>query len=88
MDPIQEAIEALNSREEGTDFSYREIAKRFKVSRATLARRHQGLCSDRAGGNQKHQNLSPQQERELVKYIEALTKRGLPPTREGACKIH
>jgi AraC-like DNA-binding protein len=40
MDLIQEAIEDIKSREDGASFSYREVAKRFGVSRSTLARRH------------------------------------------------
>ena len=56
--------------------------KKLGVSQAMLARRHRGVQADRAGGGQKHQNLNPQQEQELVNYIEDLPKRGLPPTRE------
>ena len=56
--------------------------KKLGVSQAMLARRHRGVQADRAGGGQKHQNLNPQQEQELVNYIEGLPKRGLPPTRE------
>jgi hypothetical protein len=82
MDPIQKAIEDFESRGKGASFRYREVAKRFNISRATLARRHQHKCTDRAGGGQKHQNLSPQQEQDLVGYIEALLTGVLPPTRE------
>jgi transposase len=82
MDPIQEAIEGIESREESADFSYREVAKRFGVSRATLARRHKGITQSNAGGAQQRQKLSPQQEQELIRYIERLKKRGLHPTRE------
>jgi hypothetical protein len=81
MDPIEAAIKAIDSRASGASFSYRKIAKQFSISRATLARRHQGLTRSNAGEAQQRQNLSLQQESELVKYIEALTKRGLPPTR-------
>jgi hypothetical protein len=33
MDPIQEAIECIESREAGDDFSYRQVAKKFGVDR-------------------------------------------------------
>ncbi|KAH5632622.1 hypothetical protein HBI23_218330 [Parastagonospora nodorum] len=59
MDPIQAAIEAIDSRELGEHFTYKEYAKKFNIDRFT-----------------------PQQELELIRYIEGLTKRGLPPTRE------
>jgi hypothetical protein len=36
---------------------------------------------DHAGANRERMNLSPQQELELVKYIEGLSTGGLPPTR-------
>jgi hypothetical protein len=42
MDPIEKAIEEIESREEGAYFSYREVAKRYNISRATLMRRHRG----------------------------------------------
>jgi AraC-like DNA-binding protein len=82
MDPIQAAIDAIESRAPDASFSYRKVAAEFKISRATLARRHQGLTGSNAGAGLQRRNLSVHQEAELVKYIEALTKRGLPPTRE------
>jgi hypothetical protein len=81
MTAIDDAIAAIDSREEGASFSYRKVAAQFKVNRITLARRHQGLQATRAAKSQNQQSLSPQQELELVQYIEGLTERGLPPTR-------
>jgi hypothetical protein len=82
MTPIEKAIAAIESREPGASFSYREVAKRFNVSRATLSRRHQGNTQSRAAAGRNRQLLSPQQEQELVRYIERCTEQGLPPTRE------
>ena len=82
MDPILEAIEDIESRAPGETFSYRKVAEKWGVNRTTLARRHRGVQADRAGGGQKRQKINPQQEGELIKHIEALTSRGLPPTRE------
>jgi hypothetical protein len=78
MDPIKKAIEEIESREEGAYFSYREVAKRYNISRATLMRRHQGQTRPCRLANLA---LHPQQEKELVQYIKGLTERRLPPTR-------
>jgi hypothetical protein len=42
MDPIQEAIAEIESRELGDEFSYQAIAKKYSVARMTLMRRHKG----------------------------------------------
>jgi hypothetical protein len=82
MDPIQEAIEYLESHEAGDNFSYRKVAKQFSVDRTTLSRRHKGSQHARTEEARERQLLNPQQEHELVLYIERCTRRGLPPTRE------
>jgi transcriptional regulator with XRE-family HTH domain len=82
MAPIDEAIEDLKSREEGEQFSLREIADKYGVQRSTLGRRWRGVTRSKEDRYANQQALSPQQEMELVRYIETLTKRGLPPTRE------
>ncbi|KNG48771.1 pogo transposable [Stemphylium lycopersici] len=78
MDPIQEAIEYIESHEPGDDFSYTKVAAHFGVERSTLARRHQGVHNQR-GVSQR--SLHPEREAELVRYIETLTERRLPPTK-------
>jgi hypothetical protein len=40
MNPIQDAIEAIDSRPSGETFTYTEVAKIFKVHPETLRRRH------------------------------------------------
>jgi hypothetical protein len=82
MDPIEAAIEAIESREPGASFSYRKVAEQFKVNRTTLSRRYQGLAQSREAAAANQRLLNPQQEEELVRYIERCTERGLPPTRE------
>jgi AraC-like DNA-binding protein len=59
-DPIQAAIKEIDSREEGASFSYRQVAKRFKVSRATLTRRHKGESRSNAGEAEQRMYISPQ----------------------------
>jgi transposase len=71
MQPIQEAIEYLESREAGDNFSYREVAKRFGVDRVTLMRRHRG---DNEAYGLRNRSLHPQHETELVRYIDTLTE--------------
>ncbi|KAF2827175.1 hypothetical protein CC86DRAFT_369385 [Ophiobolus disseminans] len=82
MDPIDEAIEAINSREPGDKLVYQEYADFFEVDRSTLSQRHNGRQTSRNTKKAAQQKLNPQQEEELVLYIEDLTRRGLPPTRD------
>jgi transposase-like protein len=82
MDPIQEAIKYIESRESGDKFSYRQVAKIFGVNRTTLSRRHRGAQQPRGTEAAEHrQNLNPQQEDELISFVEGQTRDGVPPTR-------
>ena len=82
MDPIQEATEYIESRESGDKFSYRQVAKIFGVDRTTLSRRHRGAQRPRdTQAAEDRRNLNPQQEDELIGYIEGPTRDGVPPTR-------
>jgi hypothetical protein len=82
MAPIDDAVAAIKLLEDGEHFTYQAIANQFGVNRVTLSQRHQGCQRLREAKEADQQCLSPQQEHELVLYIEALPKRGLPPTRE------
>jgi hypothetical protein len=81
MNSIEAAIAAIESLKPGEEFSYRQIAQQHRCSRVALAKRHQGLSTSRATQAQNQQTLHPQQELELLRYIERLTRQGLPPTR-------
>jgi hypothetical protein len=72
----------IESREPGEGFTYTEIAKKYGVSRVTLARRHKGKQATRAAAGVNRMKLSPEEELELVDYIKILTKRSIAPTRE------
>jgi AraC-like DNA-binding protein len=74
MDPIEEAIAAIESREPGDDIIYQEYATFFNVNRVTLARRHQGRQHSRATQYCNQLKLTPNQEQELVLYIGDLTR--------------
>jgi transcriptional regulator with XRE-family HTH domain len=82
MAPIDEAVAGLKLCEEGEQFSLKEIADKYGVERSTLGRRWRGVTRSKEEGYASQQALSPQQEIELVGYIEKLPKKGLPPTRE------
>jgi transposase-like protein len=79
---IDDAIAAIESLEPGEHYSYRKVARRFNVSNSTLTRRHKGRQRSQEAKNNTQLALNPQQEAELVRYIEDLTKRALPPTRD------
>jgi predicted HicB family RNase H-like nuclease len=84
MDLIQEAIEYLELHEARDNFSSHKVAKQFSVDQTTLLQKHKDLqhvCTKEAC---EQQLLNPQQEHELVLYIERCTRQGLPPTREMA----
>jgi hypothetical protein len=76
------ALTAIELLEPGEKFTYQAIADQFGVQRSTLSQRHQGRQSTLEAQRINQQKLNPQQGLELVSYIEDLTKRGLPPTRE------
>ncbi|OAG18892.1 hypothetical protein CC77DRAFT_896587, partial [Alternaria alternata] len=78
MNPIQEAIEEIESREPGDHFTYTEVARRYNIDRRTLARRHQGVTGPRG---LPHRSLHPETEIELRNYCKTLTERCLPPSR-------
>jgi hypothetical protein len=81
MVPIDNALAAIKLLEPGDHFTYREIGRRFNVLHTTLSQRHQGRQRPQAAKNSDQLALNPQQEAELVRYIEDLTKRALPLTR-------
>ncbi|KAF1923328.1 uncharacterized protein M421DRAFT_75726, partial [Didymella exigua CBS 183.55] len=54
----------------------------YSCSRSTLSRRHWQQTTSRAVKDSEQHKLNLQQEAELVKYIQELTTRRLPPTRE------
>ena len=82
MSAINKAIEYLESLDLGEHFIYQEVADQFGCSRSALSRRWRGVSRDKSTRDGMRQALPPQQELELVRYIEELHIRGLPPTRE------
>jgi hypothetical protein len=81
MSSIEAARTAIESLELGEKLVYTHIAAKYGVDRRTLARRHQCVVSSRSTKTQNQQALKPQQELEFLRYIERLTRQGIPPTR-------
>jgi hypothetical protein len=77
MGSIDEALAALKGQEHP---NYTTTAKKFKVDRSTLSRRHRGVTGSKQDGINSTALLTHQQERSLVQYINKLTERGFPPT--------
>ncbi|KAF1360848.1 hypothetical protein EJ07DRAFT_176935 [Lizonia empirigonia] len=79
---MEDALADLDALDSSEEVCYATIAKKHGVDRSTLSRKHQGVSGSRAEAGLARRNLQPEQEAELVKYIEGLTERKLPPTRE------
>jgi hypothetical protein len=82
LEPIDAALAAIELLSKREHFTYTKIADHFDVSRVTLAQRHQGRQGSQTDQKHSQQKLNPQQEAALVQFIENLTRKALPPTRE------
>ena len=73
---------ALEACREVSNPIFSDIARQFPpVNRQTLKRRFYGEQGSRALANSIHrQNLTIEQEEQLILHINMLTNRGLPPT--------
>ena len=75
---IERAIVHLNRQE---TLNYAVTARLFEIEPSTLRRRHQGLTVSRAETySNVHQRLNNVEEDELLRYINSLTDRHIPPT--------
>ncbi|KAF1361157.1 hypothetical protein EJ07DRAFT_44031, partial [Lizonia empirigonia] len=79
---MEDALAELDALDSSEEVCYATIAKKHGVDRSTLSRKHRSVSGSRAEAGLARRNLQPEQEAELVKYIEGLTERKLPPTRE------
>lgn len=82
MNAVDKAIQDLKSCDFVESFVYRGIAAKYGCSRSAVSRRWREVSRDKATSDGMRQSLLPPQELELVRYIEELHTRGLPPTRE------
>jgi hypothetical protein len=81
MGSIEAVLAVIKSLKPGEKLVYAQIARNYSVEPTTLARRHKGASTSLNTRFENQQALHPQQELELLRYIERLTERGLPPTR-------
>jgi transcriptional regulator with XRE-family HTH domain len=81
MPGISDALEQIRKLKPGETLSYRKLAEKHGVDRTTLSRAHRGVQGPQHVAHETKQKLSNQQEEDLVKYIEQLTARHIPPTR-------
>ncbi|KAF2623932.1 hypothetical protein BU25DRAFT_310976, partial [Macroventuria anomochaeta] len=72
MDPIDKAIKSIEAHEPGELFYYSKIAIKSNVNPTTLSQRHRAVQASRATAASLRQNLSPQQEQQLIQHINKL----------------
>jgi hypothetical protein len=82
MAPIDDALEALRSLKVGESINLTQIADEYGCNRSTLSKRWRGVQGTMAEKLENSRLLNDTQTKELLQYIEGLTARGLPPTRE------
>ena len=82
MAPIDDALASLESLKPGESINYTQVADKYGCDRNTLSRRHRGVQGTMAKKIENSQLLSDTQQKELLKYIDELCARGLPPSRE------
>jgi predicted ABC-class ATPase len=82
MAPMDDALAAIKALKPGEKLVYQKIADQYGVDRLTLSRQHKRVQAPQTVKDSSQQKLTPQQEAELIKYIEELTARRIPPTRE------
>ena len=75
---IQRALAHLNEQKQ---LNYAEAARTHGVNPSTLRRRHKGISVSREQvTSETHQRLSSTQEDELLRHIDALSNKYIPPT--------
>ena len=81
MTETEDMIKALAALELCDVPNYSAIAKEYRVRRTTLMRRHKGQTRPRADFlSESVQCLTNEQEEVLIKHINRMTERGMPPT--------
>ena len=82
MDPIDAALASLASLQPGERPNISKTAREFGCDRSLLSKRFRGLAGSRETKYQNQRNLNDQRENSLVKYIDRLCARALPPSRQ------
>ena len=79
---MEEALAECNAYKPDKKIPWTKIAEKHGVVRSTLTRKHRRETRSVHDAHLAQRNLSPQEEAELINYIEQLTADHLPPTRE------
>ncbi|KAF2802629.1 uncharacterized protein BDZ99DRAFT_503812 [Mytilinidion resinicola] len=79
MDAMEAAFAELDLMEKKM---YTEVAKKHGIDRTTLSRRYRGITKSKAEAYNSQKLLSPGKTKALIKYINNLSERGLPPTHQ------
>ena len=79
---LEAALAGCDTFKDKDQIPWSKIAEKYGVVRSTLSRRYRRETQSREEQAIAQQKLTPQQEEELVRYIEELTGRHIPPTRE------
>jgi len=75
---IQKALDDLESQDVP---NYSATAKKFRIDRRTLQRRHKGISKPKElAYSESHMLLTIEEEEALIQHINNLSDRGLPPT--------
>jgi hypothetical protein len=80
MDSIEAALADIESLNPGEKINYTKLATKHGVDRSTLSRHHRGVQSSHQNQYENQRILNNQQSKELIKWINQLTERGLPPS--------
>jgi hypothetical protein len=81
MAPIDKALKDLKSRAYTGQIPYTQVALKHGVVASTLRRRHLAETQPRSLQNVQQQLLTPEQEQELVRWIDKETQGHQPPGR-------
>jgi hypothetical protein len=79
FDPVDFAIEELKLVYSGGRVPYRRVAAEYGVTETTLRRRYLAISQPKQLKDIKQQRLTPEQELELVQWINDGTHDGQPP---------
>lgn len=87
MAPIDLALEELRSLNPGENINITKVAKKYGVQRSTLSRRFNGVSGPKEAQYNNQRFLNSQQSDTLIKWVNMLTERGLPPTRQTIANL-
>jgi hypothetical protein len=77
MDAIEAALQDLKLQDKP---NISATARRHNVQRSTLSRRHNRVTTSVKIKHQNQEFLTQRQQQDLIKYINELTEKGIPPT--------